>query len=66
MLIKKNMLTIFFLLFYIFIFYNLFIINHFKVDIYSQFPNTKTNQNLTNNNNKTIIIIAIMVNGFII
>jgi hypothetical protein len=51
MLIKKNMLTIFFLLFYIFIFYNLFIINHFKGDIYSQFPNTKTNQNLTNNNN---------------
>jgi hypothetical protein len=51
MLIKKNRLTIFFLLLYIFIFYNLSIIKYFNVDVYSQFPNTKINQNLTNNNN---------------
>ncbi len=50
MLIKKNRLTIFFLLLYIFIFYNLSIIKYFNVDVYSQFPNTKINQNLTNNN----------------
>jgi hypothetical protein len=51
MVIKKNRLTIFFLLLYIFIFYNLSIIKYFNVDVYSQFPNTKINQNLTNNNN---------------
>jgi hypothetical protein len=50
MVIKKNRLTIFFLLLYIFIFYNLSIIKYFNVDVYSQFPNTKINQNLTNNN----------------
>jgi hypothetical protein len=50
MLIKKNRLTIFFLLLYIFIFYNLSIVKYFNVDVYSQFPNTKINQNLTNNN----------------
>jgi hypothetical protein len=50
MVIKKNRLTIFFLLLYIFIFYNLSIVKYFNVDVYSQFPNTKINQNLTNNN----------------
>ena len=50
MLIKKNRLTIFFLLLYVFIFYNLSIIKYFNVDVYSQFPKSKINQNLTNNN----------------
>lgn len=58
MLIKKNKYTIFFLLLYILIFYNLFIIKYFNGDIYSQYPNTKIKLNLTNNtatdNNKWI------------
>lgn len=57
MLIKKNKHTIFFLLLYIWIFYNLFIIKYFNDGAYSQYPNTKIKQNLTNNtadNNKWI------------
>ncbi len=41
MLIKKNMLTIFFLLLYIFIFYNLFIIKYFNGGIYFTIPKYK-------------------------
>ena len=56
MLIKKNMHVIFFLLLYTFICYNLFIIKYFIGDIYSQYPNTTINQNLTGkpDNNKWI------------
>lgn len=48
--IKKNMLIIFFLLSYTLIFYNLFFIKYFNGDIYSQFPNAKIKENITNNN----------------
>jgi light-regulated signal transduction histidine kinase (bacteriophytochrome) len=50
MSIKKNMLIIFFLLSYTLIFYNLFFIKYFNGNIYSQFPNAKIKQNITNNN----------------
>jgi light-regulated signal transduction histidine kinase (bacteriophytochrome) len=50
MSIKKNMLIIFFLLSYTLIFYNLFFIKYFNGDIYSQFPNAKIKENITNNN----------------
>jgi light-regulated signal transduction histidine kinase (bacteriophytochrome) len=48
--IKKNMLIIFFLLSYTLIFYNLFFIKYFNGDIYSQFPNAKIKENITNSN----------------
>jgi light-regulated signal transduction histidine kinase (bacteriophytochrome) len=50
MSIKKNMLIIFFLLSYTLIFYNLFFIKYFNGDIYSQFPNAKIKENITNSN----------------
>jgi len=49
MLIKKNMQIIFFLLSWVLIFYNLFIIGFFNGEIYSQYPNTTIKQNITDN-----------------
>ncbi len=47
--IKKNKYIIFYLLSYILIFYNLFIIQFFNGNSYSQFPNSKIEQSNTNN-----------------
>src|SRR4051812_23027957 len=54
---KKNMYTTFFLLAYILIFYNLFLIQYFNDYTHSQnsYPNTKIKQDITNsssNNDK--------------
>ncbi len=50
MLKKKNMYTTFFLLAYILIFYNLFLIQYSNDDTYSQnsYPNSKIKQDITN------------------
>ena len=63
MLKKKNMYTTFFLLAYILIFYNLFLIQYFNEATYSQnsYPNTIIKQDTTSST-----AAAIMASGSII
>lgn len=52
---KKNMYTTFFLLAYMLIFYNLYLIQYFNDDIYSQnsYPNTEINQDITSSSSSS-------------